>query len=264
MVFYKLPSVKKVSRYNVSLWSLSTSLVLSIVLFSTKLSTTSNEMILIALLWGGSFLALSLNQMYALEHIETNILFPLTSILSLVFTIIIGFTFFKEQISFLQFIGVLLVIATVYLSIFKGFKLRFSNKLLTIGGFIIFFSTFNKVLQKLAADNVNIQAFQIFQYLFAVLFSFFAYSLIHRKSWKGDLFSGIKVGGAIGFFSFFGGYLLILALTKGPFTLVFSIFALYTLVTAIWGYFLFGENLTRRKVFLIIMAIIATLIIRLG
>jgi len=264
MVFYKFPSAKKMSRYNVSFWSLTTSAVLAIVFFFSYLYLTTNTMLLLAVLWGASFLALSLSQMYALGHIETNTLFPVTSIVSLVVTVFAGLAFFKEQITLIQTLGVIIVITTVYSSIFNGVKLKYSSSLIGIGIIIVFFSAFNKILQKLAADKVDIHAFQIYQYLFAVLFSLVAYSFVHRKTWRKEIFSGFKIGSAIGIFSFLGGYSLIIALTKGPLTLVFTIFSLFTLVTAVLGYFLFGELLTKRKLILLFMAIIATLVIRFG
>jgi len=264
MVFYKFPSSKNLNRFNVSFWSLLISFLLSIIFFNTKIETTSTAMLILAALWGASFLALSIIQMYALSHVETNTLFPVTSILSLVLTVALGLTFFKDSITFLQGSGIFLVILTVYFYIFDGIKLKFSNSILGIGLFIVFLSALNKILQKLAADNVNVEAFQIYQYLFGVIFAFACFLYTQKETWRKDIFLGHKIGSIIGLFSFLGGYLLILALASGPLSLVFSIFALYTLVTAIAGYIFFKENLTKRKIALIFLAIVATLVIRLG
>lgn len=264
MFFYKFPSAKKLSRYNVSFWSLSTSLVLATIFFYQHLNTTSSTMLLIALLWGASFFLLSLSQMYALGHLETNTLFPVTSILSLLLTILIGLAFFRDKISLVEGFGALLVISTVYFYIFDGVRFKYSSKILGVGLLIVFLSASNKILQKLAADSVNVQAFQIYQYLFGAILAFVTYLFVNKKGLGKEIFSGLKIGSAIGVFSFFGGYLLIMALTGGPLSLVFSIFALYTLVTAVFGYIFFKEKLTKRKLFLLFMAIVATIVIKLG
>ena len=68
----------------------------------------------------------------------------------------------------------------------------------------------------------------------------------------------------IGILSFFGGYALYLALTKGPFPLITSIHSLYILITALTAYVLFNEKLTPRKIVLLLFAIIAIILIRVG
>ena len=68
----------------------------------------------------------------------------------------------------------------------------------------------------------------------------------------------------IGVFGFFGGYAFLTALTKGPFSLITSIHSLYIFITALASYLLFKERLTKKKIILLFLAIVAILLIRLG
>ena len=265
MAFYKFPSVKKYSKFATTFWTLLVSVVLAFIFFFSYLPLTTSGMLWLAFLWGISFPSIMLLQMYALEHVDTNVLFPVTTTASLVVTVLVGIFAFGEYVTLLQGIGISLAVATVFLFLYKGGTLQFASLVLSVGSAIIFVSAFNKVLQKIVADSFDIHAFQIYQYLFATLISAAILFLAHRKNWKQELFSGaIKIGSIIGVFGFLGGYALFIALTKGPFPLVTAIHSLYIFVTALAAYLIFKEELTARKMLLIALAVAAVLLIRLG
>ena len=265
MAFYKLPSAKNHNRFVATFWSLVIPTILAFLFFHSYLSLSTPTMMWTALLWGITFTCIVLLQMYALHHVDTNVLFPITGTASLIITVLIGIFFFGEHISFIQTLGVILAIVTIFLFLYKGGKLQYSQLLIGVGSGIVFISAFNKVLQKIVADKFDIHAFQIYQYLFAAIFSLLIYLILHRRDWKTRIFSGgLGIGSLIGVFSFFGGYSLYVALTKGPFSLITSIHSLYILVTALVAYFLFQEQLTVKKTFLLFFAIIAVVLIRIG
>jgi len=265
LVFYKYPSAKKYSRFSTAFWSLLVSAVLSLVFFFSYLPLTTNGMLWLAFLWGISFPIIMLLQMYALEHVDTNVLFPVTTTASLVVTVLVGIFAFSEYVTLLQGAGILLAVITVFLFLYKRGKSQFAPLVLGVGSAIIFVSAFNKVLQKIVADNFDIHAFQIYQYLFATFIALLVLFFVHKKDSKKELLSGgFKIGIPIGLFSFFGGYALFIALTKGPFPLITSIHSLYIFATAITAYFLFRESITTRKILLMVLAVVAVLLIRLG
>jgi len=265
MAFYKLPSVKKQSRYAVSFWQLFFNLLLSLIFFYSFVPLTNMSTVLYGSAWGLSFLLLSLLQMKALKDIDTNMLFPITTSLSLVVTVLFGVFFFKDYISPIQIVGMILVVMAVSLFSYKGKKLQYSKEILVLGLGVIFLSFLGKVIQKFAASGVDIHTFQIFQYLSATLFSLVLILYVHKKEFKRHLFSdSIKSGAVIAVPSFVGGYALLIALTKGPFSLITSIHSLYVLITAITAYYIFKEKLTSRKILLILVAIVATILIKIG
>lgn len=265
MALYKTPSFKSQSRYVTAFWVMVMPFVLSLIFFNKFLVLSSWGMVLIAIAWGGSFSILMVLQMYALKHINTNVLFPITSTSSLVVTIILGFLLFKEIISILQFLGIAIVIFLMYFYLHRKGKLQYSKHVLIAGIGIISFSVFNKIIQKIVANNFDIQAYQIFQYFFAVVFSFLIIIYFHKKDFR-KYFSKTSffAGSLIGIFSFFGGYSLLLALTKGPFTLIMAIHSLYIFVTAITGAILFKEKLTKKIILLLILSVGALILIKLN
>lgn len=219
----------------------------------------------LAFIWGVSFPGIMLLQMYALEHIDTNVLFPITTTTSLVITVLFGIFAFNEYLTVLQGFGIVLAVITVFLFLFKRGRMRFAPLVLGVGSAIIFISAFNKVLQKIVADNFDIHAFQVYQYIFATLVALLILLLVHKKNSKKELLSGgFKIGVPIGLFSFFGGYALFVALTKGPFSLITSVHSLYIFATAISAYFLFREKITPHKIMLMALAVLAVILIRLG
>jgi drug/metabolite transporter (DMT)-like permease len=265
MALYKLPSAKNHNRFVATFWSLVVPTILSFIFFHSYLSLSTPAMIWTALLWGITFTCIVLLQMYALSHVDTNILFPITTTASLIITVLVVIFFFNEHISVLQTLGFILAAVAIFSFLCKGGKMQYSRLLIGFGSGIIFISVFNKVLQKIITDKFNIRVFQIYQYLFAAIFALLIYLVLHRRDWKTHIFSGgLGIGSLIGVFSFFGGYALYIALVKGPFPLITSIHSLYILITALTAYFLFKEQLTAKKIFLLLLAIVAIVLIRIG
>jgi drug/metabolite transporter (DMT)-like permease len=265
MALYKLPFARHQKRFAVSFWQLLSCFVLSSVLFFPYLEQADWKVVSYGFLWGTAFFSLSVTQMKALKKVETNIVYPITTSISLVVTVLFGILFFRDYVSFFQIVGMALVIFVVWMFSYSGKKLNFSRDVVVIGVLIIFLSALGKIIQKFAADSVDIHALQIFQYLFAMTFAFLMCAYFFGKDLKKHIFSGaIKSGFLIGVPSFFGGYFWLLALERGPFSLITAIHSLYALITAVLAYFIFKEKLTMKKVGLIFLAIIAALLIKLG
>lgn len=265
-VVHKLPTMRDYSKTLTTFWSIATSFVLSILFFYSYLELTSKATLIIALTWGASFAILRLLQITLLKHMDTNTLFPISTTGSLVLSLLFGFLIFGEKVSLLQGAGILLVILVIFAFSYGKGKITDYWQLISMATLMIIFSAASKILSKVAVDSVDIHSFQIYQYGFGAFFAGLILMGRHVKNGRGSSFfgGGMKVGVALGTFSFFGGYAFLLALVNGPFTLVTSIHSLYILITAITGYYFLKENLTARKIFLIILAILAVLLIRLG
>ena len=263
--FYKFPSAKGLSKLTATFWVLFAQLAMALLLFFSYLRFPNPNVLLYAFLWGASYAVLTLMQMYALAHVETNSLFPVTTSLSLVVTVIVGLVLFKDTLSTLQILGIIFVIVTVYLFVYRKGHATYSPSLLWLGMFIVFCSAFNKVVQKFGADAGDIYNLQIYQYLFGAMIALVALLVVDRKHFSVMHFKqGAKPGLFIGAVAFLGGYCILLALTKGPFPLITTVHSLYIFVAAMVGFIMFKEKLDRRKIALIALAILALLLIRLG
>ncbi|PIR87870.1 MAG: hypothetical protein COU10_02140 [Candidatus Harrisonbacteria bacterium CG10_big_fil_rev_8_21_14_0_10_45_28] len=265
-VVHKLPTMRDYSKTLTAFWSIGTSFLLSLLFFYSYLGLTSQRMLIIALGWGVSFAILRLLHIALLKHMDTNTFFPISTTGSLVLSLLFGFLIFSEKVSPWQGLGIILVIGVIFAFSYGKGKISDHWPLIGMIVFMMTISAVTKILSKVAVDAVDIHSFQIYQYGFGALFAGLILAGRHAKNGKGSAFfgGGMRVGVAIGVLSFFGGYAFLLALVEGPFTLVTSIHSLYILITAITGYVFLKENLTARKIFLIFLAIVAILLIRLG
>jgi drug/metabolite transporter (DMT)-like permease len=262
MALYKLPARHKQSVLSVNTWALILPALLSLAFFFPRIQSTTPLMVISGFIWGASFAVLAALQMRILRHVETNTAVPVTATASLVITILVGVIALREYITLFQTFGIFLVVCVVFFALYKG-KL-YPYALLGTGGLIVALSVVNKLVQKIAVDVVDIRAYQIYQYGFAALCSFLLFLIVHRSEWRTHFFEGRVHGTLIGIFSFLGGYVFLIALSRGPFPLVTGIHSLYVLVTAFVGAALFQERLTKKKIALLFFAIIAILFIRLG
>jgi len=266
IALYKLPAVKEQSKTATAFWTLLFSAILALLFFGSFLPRATNETLMIGALWGFGFAAICSLQMRTLEDVEINTLFPVTATLSLIVSVLIGLFFFADKLSAIQLGGVALAVAAVYLFLYKDRHSRYSPHVILLGAAILFFSVLNKVVLKVGADNVDIHSLQICQYLFAAAFALTFFALFNRPiELRRRLFSGsMKSGLIISIPSFLGGWALLIALTRGPFSLITSLHAMYIFVAALEGWFFFKERLTRRKMALLLLAITAIILIRVG
>lgn len=261
----KMPTLRGYGKIASAFWLISFSTLLSIVFFHSHLLSPDSRTLILAAIWGVSFAMILMLQMYALTKVDSNVLFPIGTTLSLIVTVAIGLFVFAERLSELQIVGVLLAIASIYFFVYQKGKLQFSPLVIWVGVSIVSFSALGKIVQKIAADGVDIFAFQIYQNIFGMIFMLAVYLVMNKGNYK-SLFSSKAMfwGPLNSIFSFFGGWALLVALTMGPFTLITAIHSTYILVTAIIGWIFFKENLNAKKAFLICLAIVAIALMRTG
>jgi drug/metabolite transporter (DMT)-like permease len=263
--FYKLPTLKDQNKPATTFWMLLFSEVFALVFFWNYITVVSPQSFIFAALWGTSFALITMLQIYALEHLDTNVLFPVTTTLSLVVSVLLGIILFNETLSLAQYGGIALAIVAIYLFLYKKGEVQYSRLILGVGAIIIFLSVFNKIVQKYAADVVEIHSYMIWQYLFGTVFALLVVLILNKRNWKKVVFSGSFYSGLIiSIPAFFGGWAILVALTKGPFSLITALHSMYIFVSALVGYFIFKEKLTKKKILLIFLALISILIIRLG
>src|SRR3989338_5242986 len=267
MALYKWPAHDKAIDTNaLNTWRNIVQLLLALLFFYGSFTILLGDTILIALLRGGLYTTLTLLQMYALTKVETNTLYPITSTFSLLVVIVVGISFFHDAISMLQLLGMLLAVVAIYCFSYRSGKWKWGKKESYIGIAIVVFSAISNIVHKLAADMGDIYNFQIWLYVFIFATGLIPLFIQHKKETFGKMWhrKSFLAGVAIAIFSFLGAYALLVALTKGPLSLVQTTNSAYLFVAVPFAAFLFKESLTAKKVLLILLAFVAIAIIRLG
>lgn len=269
MSLYKIPSFKGYSSFLSTFWSNVFSAIFVILIIAVFQTTKLSELQSIswyAIIWGLFFAITMVLQKLLLRHIESNSVYPVTSSLGSVVTVLLGIVLFSEHVSPLQALGTATILLSVFLFTRKSgsFHLNSTTALLALG--IITASTVSKYVQKLGAINDTVTHFMLWQYIGATLFALIIAYCFEKKSigkivllgtyWKGSIL--------IGFFSALGGYMIFKALSIGPLSGVYAIHPSYTIVAGILGLLLFKEKLTTKKVALAVLSVIGVILIKLG
>lgn len=266
MALYKVPSSKGHNKFAYSFLSLSVSALLSFVIFY-KYIEVDYHAILFGALWGAGFAFGTMLQMELLKKLDTNAIFPVTSISSHVLVVLIGISFFHDQLSILQITGIILTFIVVgfYNRVHKHITLQ--NGLLPIVITLVLSSTATKFIQKFGSITIEIRNFIFWQLLFASIAAFIILLIVKRK----ELGQKITVSKqiiwwaiALGVFNFIGTAEIVKALSTGPFSLVYTINSFYILIASVIAWKLFGEELTKRKIIFVLLAISTVILIGLG
>ncbi|MCD4760999.1 DMT family transporter [bacterium] len=263
---YKLPAYKNQSKLATTFWMMAFIFLFALLVFNKLAFDVNKEILFFGALWGTGFATLTALQIYLLKHLNINTLFPISTTMSMVFSITFGLLVFAEKISVFQGLGIVIAVLAVYLFLFEKKKIKYSPNLLKFGLAMIVLSVFCKIIQKIAVDTVpDIKVLIIYQFLFASLFLLIVILIYHRQSWTKKLFStSSKFGLLIAIPAFLGNWAIMSALSKGPFTLIYSIHSLYIFGGSIIGYLFFKEKLSKKKIALLSLAILAIIFIRLG
>lgn len=263
---YKLPTYRNQSRLSATFWMMSFIFLLAIIIFNQVIFDVNKETLIYSFIWGCGFASLTAIQIYLLSRLEINTLFPINTLLSMIFVVIFGLFVFLEKVSLIQALGIIVAIIALYLFLFSDKGAKYSKGTLKFGLAMVMLSVSTKVVQKLAVDNVlDTKVLIIYQFLFAALFLLVANIIYHKKDWTKKVFSpSYKSGLMISLPAFLGNWAIIEALSKGPFTLIYSIHTFYIFGGSILGYFFFKEKLTKKKLSLLALAIIAIILIRIG
>ncbi len=265
MALLKVPSHKGLSRHAMLIWSFAIPAFLSLIAFFSYFPETDAKLLLLSFIWAFTFSSATAIQMYALQYIDTSALYPITTTSSLVLAVLVGLALFHTPISPLQWLGVLLVIATVFLFLYKKGKLQYTPHLLILALATLILSAANKIIVKFISTSYSVEAFQLYSYAIGLILVVVFHRLFHkRKASLSEMSATARWGIFLGLLSFAGGYMYYLAIDKGPFALVIPIHSLYILVTTCVAAYLFKEKISAKRLFLILLAILAIVLIRLG
>lgn len=264
MSLHKVPAAKQISKYALSAWSFFIATLIAGIVFHQYI-IFDFKTIFYSFIWGTGYAVLTLTQMHVLHKHDTSGVFPFTSLASNIFVIIGGVLFLNEVISLLQWVA---IVASVFLfvSAYWNSKVHFLLEILPSFAFIAFLSTFNKFVQKMGADSLEVHNFIFWQLTFAFFASLIILLIATKKFSLVDLAHHKLIGWslAIGALNFGSTYAIVKALSVGPISLVYVILGLYTFFTTIFATLLFKEKITRRSLMFILLSFLVVLLIKFG
>jgi drug/metabolite transporter (DMT)-like permease len=264
---YKLPSFKGYSSFFSTFWTNTFATVIVVVVM--MISNTMGALLYVSwygILWGVLFATTMVLQKILLQRAETNTVFPVTSSLGSIATIVLGVALLSEHVSLVQIFGMVTILGSVYMYTRKDGPLPLDKRTVLLGLGIIAASTASKFVQKMGAVQDHLGSFLVYQYIGAALFALlvayyfeganFSQITNLKKYWKGSA--------AIALFTVLGGYAIVYALKTGPLSAVYAIHPAYTVVAGFLGYLMFKEKLTAQKVLLAIISILGVILIKIG
>ncbi len=264
----KMPAARQQNRFVMAFWSVGFPFVLSLLVFWKHLPSTTSRLLWIALLWGLFFSVARILYIESYHYADTNVVTPMTSSMGILLTFASGLFLFHDRLSLLEFLGLVTAFSAVALFAFENKGHQSLKKLIYVLIILSLCSVTYKIFQKMGVDSGDIYVFQIWQFLFASLFLFLLFALRHKdeiRQWHIHLSGpGIMSGCMMGLLSFAGGIAYNIALTRGSFTLVNILMAMYLPVTIFTGYLLYQEKFTKRKALLLVLALASIVLIRLG
>lgn len=267
VALFKMPTFKGYSSLHSTFWVNIFSLIVALIVFfvfTDEISLTTISWY--GLLWGVLFALTTAQQKILLGRMETNTLLPVTSSLSNVLTVFAGIFIFSEQLSGLQYVATLIILLCTFLYSRKKGGLILNRYAVLFGLGIIISSTLSKVVQKTAVAHESIIHFAVYQYIGATICALLLVYLFEPSSLKRlhKIEDTWKISLVAGLFMSIAGYALLLALASGPLAGVYLIAGAYTFVAALFGVWLYKEKLTRYKLFLMMLACIGVVLMKLG
>ena len=216
-------------------------------LLSAETPTNVSSLLVLSLVNSFSFALATISHIEALRHLPSGIVFPLTR-LSLVVVVITSVVYFGEQLSSLQWLGILLGLAVVVV---------LAQDLRTDGGWqgnrragllfvavCILCGAVAAISSKLAVVSTSKAGFMTLSYLLGT-----GFSLAISKKWGqakklGTSREAVVIGILMGALNFFGFYAFLTALESGPLSAIALITGMHFVIAIILSVVLYGEKMT--------------------
>ena len=267
MALLKVPTSKGYSKFSYFFLAGLVSSFLALI-FYYKYIVFDYSAIILAFLWGTGYAMASMLQMHILKKIDASSIFPITTIMSQVLVVIIGLTFFKDQIRFLQFIGMVLAFVIILSFNYTHKHITLKNGLFLNALGIVALSAGTKFVQKVGSVSGNVYNcifWQLFFSMIATLVMTYIFEIRKGISLK-NIFPKKVFPWSIflGTINFCGTSMIVRALSTGPFSLVNAVLSFYIVVMFIIAWKFFDEIMTVRKAIFIFLSLGAMLLIRLG
>ncbi len=237
-----------------------------LLLFSDAPTRDMPFLILISLANSVSFTAATLTHIETLKYLPVSIAYPIIR-LNVVLVILFSVVFFHDALSVFQMAGILLAILAI-LTLAKspdtdgkgGRNLQKGFVLLAI---CVLCGAAASISSKFAAMETSKLAFISLSYLFGTGFAFAVRNRMEQNATVAAGREAVLIGMVMGILNLIGFYLFLLALEKGPLSIVVSIMSLHFVIAIILSALFYAEKLKKAHLLGIGLTILSVLLLRL-
>jgi drug/metabolite transporter (DMT)-like permease len=228
-------------------------------------STNLSLLMLLALVNSISFAVATIAHIEALRHLPAGITFPLTR-LNLGVVVVVSVSYFGEQLSPWQWLGVLVGFAVVaVLARDAGSEVRPAGSRragFCLVAICIVCGAIAAISSKLAAVSTSTSGFMAMSYLLGT-----GFALVIERHWgrgkkPGRRRAAIGIGAIMGILNFVGFYAFLLALQSGPLSAIALITGMHFVIASGLSVLLYKERLTLARTVGIGLTLLSVVLLR--
>ncbi|MBN2126718.1 MAG: EamA family transporter [Deltaproteobacteria bacterium] len=219
----------------------------------------------IALLNSLSFLAATLTHMEALKHLPSSIAYPLIRLNGVV-VVVFSFLFFRDRISLIQGIGILLAMAVIVIltGAFEEGEQAHGNRRrgLLLASISVLAGAVASISSKFAAMYTDKLAYIAVSYIAATLCSFAIRNRMQTGEANRNHRDALVIGGVMGVINFGGYFAFLKALSIGPLSLIVSITGMHFVIAVVLAMLIYRERLTPMRILGIVLTGVSLILMR--
>ena len=223
-------------------------------------------LIFISLINSISFTSATLTHMETLKYLPASIAYP---IIRLNVAVVIAFSvlFFQDTLSPWQIAGILVAICAILTLTKSPDTRKTGDKNLRRGLVLLFVCVISgavaSISSKFAAMEASKWGFIALSYLFGTSFAFALRNRMGHDVPRGGDRDAVIIGICMGFLNLVGFYLFLLALERGPLSIVVSIIGLHFVIPVVLSALFYGESLKKAHFLGIGLTIVSVLFLRM-
>ncbi len=223
-------------------------------------------LVTVALVNSASFLVATVSHIEALKHVPANIAYSIIR-LNVVVVAVFSIVYFKERISLLQGLGlVLAVLAMIVLTTQMGTETSTAKRRRQGAMFIVLAllgGATASVSSKFAAMHADKFAFMALSYLMGMIGSLGITRALSYKQASKKRLAALGLGVLMGGFNFAGFFAFLYALERGPLSLVAAIVGMHFVIAIVLSAIIYQEKIRPAGIVGILLTVVSIILIRM-
>lgn len=246
--FYKVAAEKKYPTEWVTFSFMATVTLLSSVAYFFQQHNDLNIrfLLIVTLINSVSFLVATVSHIEALKYIPANIAYSFIR-LNVVVVVIFSIFYFREQISIIQAMGLLVAIAAIIVLTTQMEADTTKAKTRRRGTIFIFLALASgataSISSKFAAMHADKLAFMALSYLIGMIGSLGIGKALSYEKAEGKRSAALGLGLLMGLFNFAGYYAYLYALERGPLSLISAIVGMHFVIAIVLSAVIYHEKI---------------------